>query len=89
MVAENCQYRGKHFKTSLKVEGEPVVLRCPQERYWLGASARPHVNMTWRKNDSATAVPGKEGPRVWVQDGALWMVPAVQGDSGTYVCTVR
>ncbi|KAM7079276.1 LOW QUALITY PROTEIN: interleukin-1 receptor type 2 [Molossus nigricans] len=89
VAAENCQYRGKHFKTSFKVEGEPVVLRCPQVRYWLGASARPHVNMTWHKNDSAPVAPGKDGPRVWVQDGALWLVPAVQGDSGTYICTVR
>ncbi|XP_054433939.1 interleukin-1 receptor type 2 [Pteronotus mesoamericanus] len=89
VVPENCQFRGKHFKTSFKVEGEPVVLRCPQVWYWLGASAIPHVNLTWRKNDSVKVVPGKEETRVWVQDGALWILPAMQEDSGTYICTVR
>lgn len=88
-AAGSCRYRGQHFKTSFKVEGEPVVLRCPQVRYWLGASASPHVNMTWHKNGSARAIPAKEGARLWVQDGALWIVPAVRGDSGTYICTVR
>ncbi|XP_066233580.1 interleukin-1 receptor type 2 isoform X1 [Saccopteryx leptura] len=89
VVAENCQFRGKHFKTIFKVEGEPVVLRCPQTWYWLGTSANPHVSLTWRKNNSAREVPGKEETRPWVQDGALWILPAVQGDSGTYICTIR
>ncbi|XP_039696030.1 interleukin-1 receptor type 2 isoform X1 [Pteropus medius] len=85
----NCQFRGKHFKTTFGVEGEPVVLRCPQVRYWLGASASPHVNLTWRKNDSAGMAPGGEETQVRVEDGALWIVPALQGNSGTYICTVR
>ncbi|XP_037004756.2 interleukin-1 receptor type 2 isoform X1 [Artibeus jamaicensis] len=89
VASENCQFRGKHFKTDFKVDGEPVVLRCPQVRYWLGASASPHINLTWRKNDSARLIPGKEETRVWVQDGALWILPAMQKDSGTYICTIR
>ncbi|KAM8787140.1 interleukin-1 receptor type 2 [Rhynchonycteris naso] len=89
VVAENCQFHGKHFKTIFKVEGEPVVLRCPQVWYWLGTSANPHVNLTWRKNSSAREVPRKEETRAWVQDGALWILSAVQGDSGTYICTIR
>lgn len=87
--AGNCQFRGKHFKTKFEVEGEPVVLPCPQMRYWLRAPASPHVSLTWRKNDSIRMIPGREDTGLWVQDGALWIVPAWQGDSGTYICTVR
>ncbi|XP_014397360.1 PREDICTED: interleukin-1 receptor type 2 isoform X1 [Myotis brandtii] len=88
VAAGSCQDRGKHFKTSLKVEGEPVVLRCPQARYWLGATASPRGTVTWRKSGSARPAPGEDG-RVWVQDGDLWILPAQRGDSGTYLCTVR
>nr|XP_019609346.1 PREDICTED: interleukin-1 receptor type 2 isoform X2 [Rhinolophus sinicus] len=87
--AGNCRFRGKYFKTNIGIEGEPVVLQCPQMRYWLGASARPHVSLTWRKNDSAGMVPGGEETGVWVQDDAVWIVPAWQGHSGIYICTVR
>ncbi|XP_054331996.1 interleukin-1 receptor type 2 isoform X2 [Pongo pygmaeus] len=34
-------------------------------------------------------VPGEEETRMWAQDGALWLLPALQEDSGTYVCTTR
>lgn len=64
-----------------------MVLRCPQVLHWESTSA--HVNVTWHRNDSAVAVPGEEESRVWVQDGVLWIVPASQADSGTYICTVR
>uniref|UniRef100_A0A8C3VNP7 Interleukin-1 receptor type 2 n=1 Tax=Catagonus wagneri TaxID=51154 RepID=A0A8C3VNP7_9CETA len=86
VIAGNCQFLGKHPKTRLKVEGEPVAVRCPQVPYWDSASTG--VNVTWRRNDS-TMIPGEEESRVWVQDGALWIVPALPGDSGTYICTVR
>lgn len=55
---------------------------------WLWTSVSPHVNVTWRKNDSAPTVPGEEETRMWIQDGALWILPALQEDSGTYICTV-
>ncbi|XP_047707106.1 interleukin-1 receptor type 2 isoform X1 [Prionailurus viverrinus] len=89
VAAGNCQFLGKHFKTDFKVEGEPVVLKCPQVQYWLWESVSPHVNVTWHKNDSARTIPGEEETRMWVQDGALWILPALQEDSGTYLCTVR
>lgn len=89
VAAGHCQFHGKHFKTTFGVEGEPVVLRCPQMRYWLRASASPHANLTWWKNDSARMVPVGEETGLWVQDGALWIVPALRGHSGTYICTVR
>ena len=89
MAAGNCQFLGKHFKTDFKVEGEPVVLKCPQAQYWLRESVSPHVNVTWHKNDSARTIPGEEETRMWVQDGALWILPALQEDAGTYLCTVR
>ncbi|XP_006870798.1 PREDICTED: LOW QUALITY PROTEIN: interleukin-1 receptor type 2 [Chrysochloris asiatica] len=84
VAARNCQFRGKHFKKYFRVEEEPVVLRCPQAR-----SASPHLNIMWHKNDSGRLVPGDEETRMWVQDGALWILPALQRDSGTYICTVR
>ncbi|XP_058540519.1 interleukin-1 receptor type 2 isoform X1 [Neofelis nebulosa] len=89
VAAGNCRFLGKHFKTYFKVEGEPVVLKCPQVQYWLWESVSPHVNVTWHKNDSARTIPGEEETRMWVQDGALWILPALQEDSGTYLCTVR
>ncbi|GAB5569519.1 interleukin-1 receptor type 2 isoform X1 [Prionailurus iriomotensis] len=89
VAAGNCQFLGKHFKTDFKVEGEPVVLKCPQVQYWLWESVSLHVNVTWHKNDSARTIPGEEETRMWVQDGALWILPALQEDSGTYLCTVR
>ena len=55
--------------------------------HWESTSA--HVNVTWHRNDSAAAVPGEEESRVWVQDGALWIVPASRADSGSYICTTR
>nr|XP_055184845.1 interleukin-1 receptor type 2 isoform X2 [Nyctereutes procyonoides] len=89
VAAENCQFRGKYFKTDFRVEGEPVVLRCPQVQPWLWTSVNPHTSLAWRKNDSARMIPGKEETRMWVQDGALWILPALQEDSGTYICTAR
>ncbi|XP_040849802.1 interleukin-1 receptor type 2 isoform X1 [Ochotona curzoniae] len=83
-----CRFRGKHFKMQFRLEGEPVVLRCPQTWSWDGVSVDPHSNLTWRRNSSAQMVPG-EGARMWVKDGTLWLLPALQGDSDTYICTVR
>ncbi|XP_012595982.2 interleukin-1 receptor type 2 isoform X2 [Microcebus murinus] len=88
-AAGNCQYRGRHYKRELRLEGEPVALRCPQMLYWLRPSARPHVNLTWRKNDSAGTIPGEEETRMWAHDDVLWFLPASQADSGTYICTTR
>ncbi|XP_053445816.1 interleukin-1 receptor type 2 isoform X2 [Nycticebus coucang] len=88
VAPENCRFRGKHYKREFRLEGEPVVLRCPQVPYWLWASASLHVDLTWHKNDSARMVPGEE-TRLWAQDGALWVLPVLKGDSGTYICTTR
>ncbi|XP_057597988.1 interleukin-1 receptor type 2 isoform X2 [Hippopotamus amphibius kiboko] len=87
VAAGNCQFHGRHPKTRFKVEGEPVAMRCPQVPYWDSAIA--HVNVTWRRNGSTRTVPGEEETRVWIQDGALWIVPVLRGDSDTYICTVR
>ncbi|XP_026264408.1 interleukin-1 receptor type 2 isoform X2 [Urocitellus parryii] len=87
VAAGDCQFRGKHYKTEFRVEGEPVVLRCPQVWSRFGASISPQALLTWRKNNSAQMIP--EGPRMWAEDGALWVLPALREDSGTYVCTVR
>ncbi|XP_036309922.1 interleukin-1 receptor type 2 [Pipistrellus kuhlii] len=84
----SCQDLGKHFKTILRVEGEPVILRCPQERYWPGTAASSRGTVTWHRSGSAGPTPREDG-RVWVQDGALWILPVQQGDSGTYLCTIR
>ncbi|VTJ72494.1 Hypothetical predicted protein [Marmota monax] len=84
----DCQFRGKHYKTEFRVEGEPVVLRCPQLWSQFGASISPQALLTWRKNNSAQMIPG-EGPRMWTEDGTLWVLPALREDSGTYICTVR
>ncbi|XP_007957679.1 interleukin-1 receptor type 2 [Orycteropus afer afer] len=86
VAVRNCQFRGKHFKKYFRVEEEPVVLRCPHEESWLWTS--PHTNIMWHKNDSGRIIPG-EDTRMWVQDRALWILPALQRDSGTYVCTIR
>lgn len=84
----HCPYRGKHFKVEFRLEGELVVLRCPQMWSWAGVSVDPHVNLTWRRNGSAQLVPAEEA-RMRVEDGKLWLLPALQSDSGTYICTVR
>ncbi|XP_054403397.1 interleukin-1 receptor type 2 isoform X2 [Pongo abelii] len=88
-AARSCRFRGRHYKREFRLEGEPVALRCPQVPYWLWASVSPRINLTWHKNDSARMVPGEEETRMWAQDGALWLLPALQEDSGTYVCTTR
>ncbi|XP_047301756.1 interleukin-1 receptor type 2 isoform X5 [Homo sapiens] len=88
-AARSCRFRGRHYKREFRLEGEPVALRCPQVPYWLWASVSPRINLTWHKNDSARTVPGEEETRMWAQDGALWLLPALQEDSGTYVCTTR
>uniref|UniRef100_G3TNV6 Ig-like domain-containing protein n=1 Tax=Loxodonta africana TaxID=9785 RepID=G3TNV6_LOXAF len=83
----NCQFRGKHFKKYFRLEGQPMVLRCPQARSWLQTSASPQLNMTWHKNDSGRKVSGEETRMV--QDWALRVFPTLQRDSVTNVCTVR
>ncbi|XP_047378708.1 interleukin-1 receptor type 2 isoform X1 [Sciurus carolinensis] len=88
VAAGDCPFHGKHYKTEFRVEGEPVVLRCPQVWSQFGTSTSPQALLTWRKNNSAQTVPG-EGPRMWAEDGALWVLPALREDSGTYICTVR
>ncbi|XP_042551342.1 interleukin-1 receptor type 2 isoform X3 [Dipodomys spectabilis] len=83
-----CQFHGKHYKAEYRLEGEPVVLKCPLVQSQLEANASSHILLTWRKNNSAQLVPRKE-PRMWVGDGALWLLPALREDSDTYICTVR
>ncbi|XP_006884666.1 PREDICTED: interleukin-1 receptor type 2 [Elephantulus edwardii] len=86
-AARNCQFQGKYFKKFFRVEGEPVVLRCPQVQPWMQTSAGPHF-ITWHRNDTGgNTEAGDE--RLWVQDQALWILPALRRDSGTYVCSVR
>jgi interleukin 1 receptor type 2 len=70
------------------MEGEPVILRCPLVSPSLEANASAHTLLTWRKNNSAQLIPGEES-RMWIEDGALWFLPALLEDSGTYICTVR
>ncbi|XP_012790299.2 interleukin-1 receptor type 2 [Sorex araneus] len=89
VAQKKCQFRGKHFKSYFKVEGEPVILRCPQVKSWQWPSIPPNVNLMWHRNDSAHLVPVGEGSRVQIQDATLWFLPVWQGDSGTYVCTLR
>ncbi|XP_055983678.1 interleukin-1 receptor type 2 [Sorex fumeus] len=89
VAQKKCQFSGKHFKGYFKVEGEPVILRCPQVKSWLWPSMPPNVNLMWHRNDSAQLVPVGEDARVHVKDAALWFLPVRQGDSGTYICTLR
>ncbi|XP_004844519.1 interleukin-1 receptor type 2 isoform X2 [Heterocephalus glaber] len=88
VTAGNCSFRGKHYKVELRVASEPVVLRCPLVWPQLGAAASPQDLVTWRRNGSAQRLPGAE-LRMQAKESALWILPAVQGDAGTYVCTVR
>ncbi|XP_010628988.1 interleukin-1 receptor type 2 [Fukomys damarensis] len=88
VTAGNCSFRGKHYKVELRVAGEPVVLRCPLLWPRLGATASPQDLMTWHRNGSAQLLPGAE-PRMQVKDSTLWILPAMWGDAGTYICTVR
>ncbi|XP_013378255.1 PREDICTED: interleukin-1 receptor type 2 isoform X2 [Chinchilla lanigera] len=84
----NCSFRGKYFKEELRLEGEPVVLRCPLLRSYLEDSANPQHLVTWHENSSAQLIPVGE-PRVQTKDDALWILPAVRGDSGMYICRLR
>ncbi|XP_052601028.1 interleukin-1 receptor type 2 [Peromyscus californicus insignis] len=85
---DNCRFRGRDFKAEFRLEGEPVALRCPLIWPHSDASASSHTLLTWRKMNSSQLVPGDEA-RLWVEDATLWVVPAVQQDSGTYICTFR
>ncbi|KAM6178219.1 interleukin-1 receptor type 2 [Rhynchocyon petersi] len=87
VTSTNCQFLGKHFKKYFRVEGEPVVLRCPQALTWLQTSSSPQVT-TWHRNDSGGMIE-LEDTRLWVQNRSLWILPALRSDSGTYICTVR
>lgn len=89
VTAKKCQFRGKHFKDYFRVEGEPVILRCPQTYRYLWPSDQTHVNLTWHRNDSAQLVPMAEDNHTQVEDGVLRFLPVSQGDSGTYICTFR
>ncbi|XP_051008693.1 interleukin-1 receptor type 2 isoform X2 [Acomys russatus] len=86
--ASNCRFRGRDFKSEFRLEGEPVVLKCPLVPH-SDASTSPHTPLlTWSKLDSSQLIPGDE-PRMWMEDDVLWVVPAVPQDSGTYLCTLR
>ncbi|XP_028631310.1 interleukin-1 receptor type 2 [Grammomys surdaster] len=84
---DNCQFRGRDPKSELRLEGEPVVLRCPLVLY-SDTSSSSHSLLTWSKLDSSQLIPGDE-PRMWVKGDTLWVLPAVQQDSGIYICTFR
>lgn len=84
---DNCQFRGKDSKSELRLEGEPVVLRCPMVLH-SDTSSSSHSLLTWSKLNSSQLIPGDE-PRMWVKGDTLWVLPAVQQDSGTYICTFR
>lgn len=87
-LGDNCQFRGTEFKSEFRLEGEPVVLRCPLTWPYSDASASSYPFLTWHKMNSSQLIPGDE-PRLWVKDASLWVLPAVQPDSGTYICTFR
>ncbi|XP_055464177.1 interleukin-1 receptor type 2 isoform X1 [Psammomys obesus] len=84
---DNCRFRGQDYKSEFRLEGEPVVLRCPLAPHW-DASSSSHSLLTWHKSGSSQLIPGHK-PRLWVKDDTLWLLPAEQQDSGTYVCTFR
>ncbi|KAL6038078.1 hypothetical protein STEG23_001127 [Scotinomys teguina] len=84
VLGDNCRFRGRDFKSEFRLEGEPVALRCPL--IWPHSDS--HTLLTWRKMNSSQLIPGDE-PRLWVKDATLWVVPAVQQDSDTYICTFR
>ncbi|XP_040585462.1 interleukin-1 receptor type 2 isoform X2 [Mesocricetus auratus] len=83
---DGCRFRGREFKSEFRLEGEPVTLRCPLT--WSHSDASSYPLLTWRKMNSSQLIPGDE-PRMWVKDATLWVLPAAQQDSGTYICTVR
>ncbi|GAB1284918.1 Interleukin-1 receptor type 2 [Apodemus speciosus] len=84
---DNCRFRGREFKSELRLEGEPVVLKCPLVPH-SDASSGSHSLLTWSRLDSSRLIPGDE-PRMWVKGDTLWVLPAEQQDSGTYICTFR
>ncbi|CAH7233031.1 interleukin-1 receptor type 2 [Phodopus roborovskii] len=86
VLGDNCRFRGRELKSEFRLEGEPVALRCPLTRSEASASSSPLL--TWRKQSSSQLIPGDE-PRMWVKGATLWVVPAVQQDSGIYICTFR
>nr|XP_045004162.1 interleukin-1 receptor type 2 isoform X2 [Jaculus jaculus] len=88
VTVDNCQFRGKDYKSEYRLEGEPVVLRCPLAWPYLKASDSSQTLLTWRKNNSDQLIPGDE-PRMWVKNDTLWILPALRQDSGTYICTLR
>lgn len=87
VLGDDCWFRGRDFKSELRLEGEPVVLRCPLVPH-SDTSSSSRSLLTWSKSDSSQLIPGDE-PRMWVKDDTLWVLPAVQQDSGTYICTFR
>ncbi|XP_035308707.1 interleukin-1 receptor type 2 [Cricetulus griseus] len=88
VLEDNCLFRGRDFKSEFRLEGEPVTLRCPLKWPHSDASASFYPFLTWHKMNSSQLIPGDE-PRLWVKDATLWVLPAVQKDSGTYICTFR
>ncbi|XP_072477680.1 interleukin-1 receptor type 2 isoform X2 [Notamacropus eugenii] len=86
---ENCQYLGDYFKR-FEVEGEPVVLNSPFTKFHNRVLFSLHYNLSWHKNDSEETVLGtSKSGRTWVKEDALWILPALPEDTGTYICTFR
>ncbi|KAL1771840.1 interleukin-1 receptor type 2 [Sigmodon hispidus] len=87
-LGENCRFRGRDSKSEFRLEGEPVALRCPLIRPHSDASASSYTLVTWRKMNSSQHISEDES-RLWVKNATLWVLPAAQQDSGTYICTFR
>ncbi|XP_074155851.1 interleukin-1 receptor type 2 isoform X1 [Sminthopsis crassicaudata] len=86
---ENCPYLGKNFK-KFRIEGEPIILDTPFPKFHNKIFFSLHYNLSWHKNDSDKTLLGtSKSGRIWMDNDALWILPASVEDTGTYICTLR
>ncbi len=78
----NCPL-GSHYTDELRVEGEPVVMKCPLGPF--GSFDQKYLEMKWDRTNGTL-----QEPRVKEDvEGYLWFLPAWKNDSGSYICTVK
>ncbi|XP_068121393.1 interleukin-1 receptor type 2-like isoform X2 [Hyperolius riggenbachi] len=88
---EKCQTQITHPVGYFVLNEEPVIVKCPVFQYihldGSEANEQP-FQLIWTKTGSEEINTG-DGARIQTNQNALWFLPAVTGDSGTYSCILR
>ncbi|XP_075056316.1 interleukin-1 receptor type 2-like isoform X2 [Mixophyes fleayi] len=88
---ENCQVQITHDVSYFVLNEEPAIIKCPVFHYFQLDLSNAHgqpFHLEWTQNGSEHFNVGDDS-RIQTNEEALWFLPALTEDSGSYTCVLR